>query len=125
MLTSSTLQNNKFTHVTTKLNMINMRLVSARGIPDDDIEKIQKLQNLKTYHYDIIEILDDKFEIRTVSYIITQIDFQLQKLWKFELDETKHRWFELPKCSCPKMDNLDNLGTPYKIINPDCIIHGE
>ena len=72
-----------------------------------------------------MELSEDKEEVRRLDKIVTQIEFQLQTLWRFKQDETMHRWFERPKCSCPKMDNSEMLGTGVRYTNPNCIIHGE
>lgn len=51
------------------------------------------------------------------------IDFLLQRLWKFPQDERLHRWFELPKCTCPK--NI-KYGKPCKKpkFDNNCVLHG-
>jgi len=113
-----------FQHATSKLYSINNNLVIHQKVSPEDVKKIEKLQNIRSYFYDFIELSEDKEEIRRLVKFITQIEFQLQKLWNFKPDETMHRWFDVPKCSCPKMDNAGYLGTPYKTINPKCIIHG-
>jgi len=117
--------NNIFKHATSKLYSVNNNLVIRQNIGLEDVKRIVKLQTIRFYFYDLIELSDDKEEIRRLAKFITQLEFQLQVLWNFKQDENMHRWFDIPKCSCPKMDNADNLGTPYKIINPKCIIHGD
>jgi hypothetical protein len=104
---------------------LNNRLISRQKLNDDDVLKIQKLHKIRNYYCDLMSFTIDKHEIRKISKIITQIDFQLQKLWKFELDESFHRWFELPKCSCPNLDNSELVGSGSRIINPKCIVHGD
>jgi len=122
----STLQpNEKFQHVSSKLSMINQNLVNRQKVSDEDVKRIVKLQTIRKYFYDFIELSDDKEEIRRLDRIITQIEFQLQKLWGFPQDRNYHRWFDVPKCSCPKWDNVDSLGSEFKIINPNCQLHGE
>lgn len=114
-----------FTHVSSKLSMINQTLVNRQKVSAEDVKKIVKLQTIRKYFYDFIELSDDKEEIRRLDKIITQIEFKLQKLWGFPQDSNRHRWFEVPKCSCPKWDNADSLGSDFRIINPDCILHGK
>lgn len=122
----STLQpNEKFQHVCTRFSMINQNMVNRQKVSDEDVKRIVKLQTIRKYFYDFIELSDDKEEIRRLDSIITQIEFQLQKLWGFPQDRNYHRWFDVPKCSCPKWDNADNIGSEFRIINPNCILHGE
>lgn len=114
-----------FKNVSSKLYMINQNLVNRQKVSPDDVKRIVKLQALRKYFYDFIELSSDKEEIRRLDKIITQIEFQLQKLWGFPQDRNHHRWFDVPKCSCPKWDNDDNIGSEYRIINPNCILHGK
>ena len=40
-------------------------------------------------------------------YAIKAVEFEMQRLWGFPLDETKHRHtYKLKGCTCPTMDNL-------------------
>lgn len=117
----STSQNNAFKHVTGSISVINMNLV--RGIDEVGILKIRKLQKLRLYFFDMIEMTDDRNEIKRLSDIVTQINFQLQKLWGFPLDASKHRWFDIPKCSC-KQFNVNRNPVENWIYKKDCIVHG-
>ena len=125
MKLSTSQQNKSFTHVSSKLSMINQNLVNRQKVSADDVQKIVKLQTIRKYFYDFIELSNDKEEIRRLDKIITQIEFKLQKLWGFPQDRNHHRWFDVPKCSCPKRDNADSLGSDLRTINSDCILHGE
>jgi hypothetical protein len=122
----STSQPNKvFNHVSNQLYMINQNLVNRQKVSADDVKKIVRLQTIRKYFYDFIELSNDKEEIRRLDKIITQIEFQLQKLWGFPQDRNHHRWFDVPKCDCPKWDNADSLGSDFRMINPNCILHGK
>ncbi len=114
-----------FTHVGNTLYMINQNLVNRQKVSPEDVKRIVKLQNLRKYFFDFMELSNDKDEIRRLDKIVTQIEFQLQKLWGFPQNKNFHRWFDVPKCTCPKMDNADNMGSEYRIINPNCILHGK
>ena len=125
MKLSTSQPSKSFTHVSSKLSMINQNLVNRQKVSAEDVKKIVKLQTIRKYFYDFIELSNDKEEIRRLDRIITQIEFQLQKLWGFPQNRNFHRWFDVPKCSCPKGDNADSLGSDFRIINPNCILHGK
>lgn len=108
-----------------KYNGINQSLLRAKEIDNNTRLKIEKLQKIRCCFYDIMEVTDDKTQLRNYSNIITQINYQLQRLWGFKLDSTKHDWYNIPKCSCPKSDNNQYWGINNRIINKLCIIHGE
>lgn len=54
----------------------------------------------------------------------TQIEFELQEQWGFTIDANFHRPWYRPGCSCPRMDNEERYGTPYRVTSGDCILHG-
>lgn len=56
---------------------------------------------------------------------LKQIEFKMQRLWKFGEDARFHEWYLIPKCECPKMDNADMRGTDYSVINAECPVHGK
>lgn len=115
---------NRFNNYKRKTS-INYRLVTLQKVSDLDIEKINKLHRVREIYLTLLDISDNKDQIRYISSLITQIEFQLQRLWKFKEDSSYHRFWELPKCDCPKMDNQDVYGTGHRYINPNCIIHGD
>ena len=108
-----------------KMVVINSRLVTNQGLDLDEVDKVNKLHKVRNCYLTLMENTDDSVELKRLSLFITQIDFQLQKLWKFKVDSAYHRFWELPKCQCPASDNLDTFGTGHRYINPNCKIHGK
>ena len=107
-----------------KMVVINSRLVANQGLDLDEVDKVNKLHKVRNCYLTLMENTDDSVELKRLSLFVTQIDFQLQKLWKFKVDSAYHRFWELPKCQCPASDNLDTFGTGHRYINPNCPIHG-
>lgn len=62
--------------------------------------------------------------LRLLAKEVTKIEYRLQKLWHFKKDKKFHRFWELPHCSCPRMDNEDRYPSKNYIINYSCILHG-
>jgi hypothetical protein len=56
--------------------------------------------------------------------MIADIEFELQRSWKFPLDAKFHRFWEIPGCDCHKMDNEDAYPTGHYSISGGCKIHG-
>ena len=82
--------------------------------------------------YDKLEalLLSSKGELLTradydiVSERVTELEFELQRLWGFPQDEEFHRyWLSVGQCYCPHIDNLERLGYG-RIINLGCPVHG-
>lgn len=111
--------------------------VGAYDVPvnEDLLEKNNVKQNL----YDIVcvrikiqKLLDKEKEnvyIDRESELmdeLTSLEYELQTLWGFKTDKNYHSYqWGLKNCSCPRMDNLDRLGLPSKVINPTCPYHGK
>ena len=78
----------------------------------DALLETSKVEGLARADYDIIS---DK---------VTELEFELQRLWGFPQDEEFHKyWLSVGSCSCPNMDNMDRLGYG-RIINLGCPVHG-
>ena len=123
MKLSTSQSSGKFKRVSNEHYIINTNLVYRQKVSPEDVIRIVNLQNIRKYFHDFMEILDNKEEIKRLDKIVTQIEFQLQKLWGLDQDERMHFWFKRPKCSCPKSDNSDVIGTDIKYINSKCILH--
>ena len=108
-----------------KMVVVNSRLVTNQGLDLDEVDKVNKLHKVRNCYLTLMENTDDSVELKRLSLFVTQIDYQLQKLWKFKVDSAYHRFWELPKCQCPASDNLDTFGTGHRYINTNCKIHGK
>ena len=105
------------------LNCLNPALINRNGLSTKEVEHLKRLHCELYEVYLKMEATDDKTELRDLAKEVTRIEFEQQKNWRFFQDEKKHRWFDVPKCRCPKVDNEERLGTPFKIISADCPIH--
>jgi len=104
---------------------INQNLIQLQNLSKDDILKVSKIHKIKDCFYSVMEKEQNIDKLKYISKILTQIEFRLQSLWRFEQDIIFHRFWEVPKCECPKMDNEDVYGTGHRYINSNCIIHGK
>lgn len=108
------------------VSKINQALVKRQGIGDERLAKIQALHERRYLLIQEMEQLprESGFLLKIGAEAITEIDYELQELWGFERNREYHRFWELPHCTCPKMDNNERYGTGMYIINQDCPIHG-
>lgn len=66
-----------------------------------------------------------KAVIKDYLLILEQSENELQKAWGLEPDPKWHSYWFYPKyCTCPKLDNAEQLGYG-RIINADCPLHGK
>lgn len=103
---------------------INEKLIEAKNVHhnlekiiDLHEEKLEIYASIKKNQYPSVAVFRDFADKLTI------LEFRLQRLWGFSEDKNFHRFWETPKCTCPKMDNADAY--PYRqYINMDCKLHG-
>jgi len=98
--------------------MHNKVLADARGISKDDRIKIDEL------HDKLYDITDNPDYCENPVELIESLEHDLQKLWKFPQDRNYHSWWTaISGCLCPRIDNLDAIGTEHRVVNLDCKWH--
>lgn len=106
------------------LNHNLLELLELRDVSPDRVLELKELHCRLYEVYRAMEATDSVWELRKLAKCVTGIEFAQQRAWGFQENENFHRWFEVPKCLCPKMDNTEQLGTLYRLIYRDCPIHG-
>ena len=106
---------------------LNHRLVEQTSLTDAEVINIKVLHKIRLAIIEYMKQLDPKEDLQELKnlyklYIDNQYDLQLA--WGFTADPSYHDWFEVPHCTCPKMDNRERKGTKYQIYNQDCPFHG-
>lgn len=103
---------------------INKLLVERQNIDSDGLKLIKELHKIKYSVLKQMEETDDSNKLKELANNITDIENKLQKAWKFPVNSDYHRFWSVPKCECPKMDNEDRYPYGEYIINKSCPIHG-
>lgn len=106
------------------LTRLNLNLAIKQGLNQDDVDRLKFLHIGKYNLIKQMEQTDDKYLLRMFGGMITLIEFELQRSWKFPMDKKFHRFWDLPKCSCPKIDNDDRYPTGIYVTSQNCPIHG-
>lgn len=104
---------------------INKELADKRGIDDATLLKIQELHFLREATKDLMGKVENLELLPGLAEVLTDVEYQLQDLWGFERNPNYHRWFEVPRCSCPKMDNSDSLGSSTRYHDGTCPVHSQ
>ena len=106
---------------------LNPFLVKKQGLTQTDIDLVTCEHARKDVLFQIMEALDpevDTEELHECVGILEEIEFAMQRAWKFEKDADRHSWwYRAPHCRCPRMDNSDPL-MPNRITRQDCPLHG-
>jgi len=103
--------------------ILNQLLVEKQHVDDETIELIKQRHQQRIDRVIEMENTDSISGLVELAKDITEIDYVLQELWGFDADESKHRWFEIPKCTCPHLDNIDLIGTKQRRTSLTCPVH--
>lgn len=106
-----------------RMSRLNSRLVEKQGLDQERVDVIKDLHIEKDDIFELMKNTDDVKKLKELAFSVENLEFQLQAAWKFPQDRNYHRWWEVPKCKCPSMDNQDNYGTMYRVIAGHCPIH--
>jgi hypothetical protein len=107
---------------------LNPELIKKQGLSKTDVLKLAQKHSERHKLKEVMKAFLEKGDfssLRKKAKEMTALEFELQDLWRFERDESFHEWYELPGCTCPKMDNRERKGTKYQMCNSDCPLHGE
>lgn len=101
---------------------LNQALVKKQNVSEETQEAIKlitvRLRQVleRPSHYS-----DDP---EVVVSIIEGMEYTLQNLWNFPMDNNYHRyWHRVKGCTCPSMDNDDPIYFGDKIIREGCPYH--
>ncbi len=96
------------------------------------VKSIYKFEQLKSIYIELFKIFEkmentnNPIKLYNLNKEIEPLEFKMQEYFGFPVNKDFHRyWCECPKCSCPKLDNLDERGSGSRYIDSGCIIHGE
>lgn len=99
---------------------LNRGLADQQGLTKAEREALVQLHQAKLELYDAMALSDDPIELRRLAGLVTQTEFEMQKNWRFPLDARRHEWHAVPKCTCPKPQQV----RPYREHATDCPVHG-
>lgn len=91
----------------------------------NNLEDIKAAFYTKYMLFDLIDNCTDSAMLKEYAKDLQALEFCIQGLFNFDEDARFHRFWEVPKCSCPKMDNADAWGTDYSIVDKNCVLHGD
>lgn len=108
-----------------RLNQVklNEALIRKQNLTWAEVEEIKKLHGLKN---DIIKLMRNTVNdevLLALSDVITSIEYNLQDNWHFPRNNSFHKFWNLPHCTCPKIDNDDRYPSGFYVYNRQCLLH--
>lgn len=107
--------------------MINLALARKQGLDDITIYKINEIQQARNNIHEAMQKMGNagnKHLLREIGKFLPEIELELQKLWGFEQNLNYYKFWEVPECTCSKLDSDDNFPYGPYYINDGCDIHG-
>jgi hypothetical protein len=89
-----------------------------------NLDLIKDMHILKQVIYVDIEQETNPNRLQQLASDLQEVEFELQRLWGFKEDARFHKFWEYPKCTCPKMDNNDSYPSGRYSIHSNCPLHG-
>lgn len=106
------------------ITSLNQHLVIKQGLTAEEIELLKDTHVMRRIIFNAMEATDNATHLQRFAKVFEELEYCQQELWKFGANKGFHRWFEVPKCSCPTLDNLDCIGSEVDVVNLKCVIHG-
>lgn len=108
--------------------MINFK-EQRKKISDIQFRNIRQLQCIaKEINIMLENAVDDKAKpevIQVLSGLLSQTEFALQTLWELPVNTKWHSyWLKNERCTCPRLDNYEQMGSGDFIYDMTCPIHG-
>ena len=105
---------------------LNSRLAVRQKVTDDQLQALRASHVVRRTIFDLAKANETHATtLRMLARVFDNLENEQQLLWNFGADPNFHRFFDMPGCTCPRMDNEDRLGTPYHVYSGDCPIHGD
>lgn len=99
--------------------MLNKDLIKRQNLSAEDVATLEKL------HKELDDVVNNPYNYTNPVALIEDIEFQMQRLWKFGENRDMHtHWLRIKGCTCPRLDNMERRGTPYRVLMGDCPWHG-
>ena len=89
----------------------------------DNLDEIKSTHIKRLLIEEKMKNTDNPSELKELFEDWTDYQFVLQSLWGFKLCANFHKFWEVPKCKCPVMDNKDRYPIS-RVINQECPVHG-
>lgn len=104
--------------------VLNPSLLSKQKCTLEDIAALLGLHARKIALFKEMEVAED-FSLEAYGRELREVEYALQRAWGFPQSAKYHRFWEVPRCTCPKMDNEDRYPTGNYVVDEKCLVHGE
>ena len=107
------------------IGYLDKKLIQKNNLSSFQISMIKELHLQLQLVYETMENTPstDIKNLKKLFSLTTSIEYRKQMYYGVAEDRSQHNWFMVPKCTCPKKENQERQGTPFRIIDKTCPIH--
>lgn len=91
---------------------------------ENNLDKIKELFVIKFNYFLEMDKTEDSKELKKLEKKVWANEKLIMTNFNFKVDKNYFRFWEMPKCTCPKLDNIDYWGTGNQIYSLTCPVHG-
>ena len=106
-----------------RITYLNNVLVKKQQLTQSNIAELLKLHTQR-YTIRLLADMCNPQMLKMYAKMDEEVDVLMQIEWHFPLNKNYYKFWEFPRCTCPKMDNNDAYPSGHYVINNDCIVHG-
>jgi hypothetical protein len=111
--------------VPTPGGFLNPFLIARQSLGGDQVAALQATHFERARIFSAMAATDDPAALLALAREFDLLEFTQQRLWRFAELAEMHRWFDVPKCSCPKHLNHSLMGGPLRAVAVGCPVHGQ
>ena len=101
---------------------VNLSLAKKYGLSKDSVIMISSLHQQRQVIFEALQSGVFKPSKR-VNSMLESIEESLQLQWFNKVDMKYYRFWDIPKCDCPKVDNTERYPYGNYIISENCKFH--
>ena len=114
----------KYLGIKQKDTSVNLSLAEERGLSYDDIRIIETLQKVRDRIHKKLKTKEAE-PTTTVAKFLEEIEETLGEIWFGKADLSYYKFWEVPRCICPKIDNEDIYPSDSYYYSMGCPLHGK
>ena len=104
---------------------ISPNMLSKQGVSDENLTLIRHSHIYKWQLYKEMEEAHNPHDLQVIAKKVEELEFYQQELWGFKKNACYHKFWNMPQCDCPVLDNEDMYGSGQVVYAEHCPIHGE
>ena len=113
--------------------ILNKKLIAEQKLVQSEIDNIMRLHYALQEVFDLMEEMDPSDgqyvvdQLHRMALVVESIEYNLQRVWKFPQDKTRHTWWNrAPHCICKATaKGFEMVGFKGCVVNNKCPVHGE